>query len=240
MLLPWQLRLVRIQWLTGPWDTPRSLRWCLPLVIPHPELTEPPIPPHPPPCPGLLPTLQLLPQGAHSLVCTATYVTPDGERRVQGQAFSFTAANPLIVRTKVRRAATTCGGWVQVQRRNPSHPTSSPKTTCNAMRARAAPSPACRTAPPHPPSPSHLQQRTVGDAVLLEASLENATRAPMLLDAISFFTLPPWSAERIGGGGAATLPPPPAGSSSGAAAEAGPLRCATVRCWQVRAGCCSL
>lgn len=42
-----------------------------------------------------------LPQGAHSLVCSATYVTPDGERRVQGQAFSFTAANPLVVRTKV-------------------------------------------------------------------------------------------------------------------------------------------
>ncbi len=42
-----------------------------------------------------------LPQGTHSLVCSATYVTPDGERRVQGQAFSFTAANPLVVRTKV-------------------------------------------------------------------------------------------------------------------------------------------
>ncbi|KAI7836638.1 hypothetical protein COHA_009523 [Chlorella ohadii] len=104
--------------------------------------------------------------GTHSLVCSATYVTPDGERRVQGQAFSFTAANPLVVRTK---------------------------------------------------------QRTVGDAVLLEASLENATRAPMLLDAISFFPSPPWAAERIGGGGAATLPPPAQTTGGSAAAQAGPL-----------------
>ncbi|PRW59506.1 trafficking particle complex subunit 13-like [Chlorella sorokiniana] len=104
--------------------------------------------------------------GAHSLVCSATYVTRDGERRVQGQAFSFTAANPLVVRTK---------------------------------------------------------QRTVGDAVLLEASLENATRAPMLLDAITFFPSAPWATERIGGGGAATLPPPSTAAGGGADAEAGPL-----------------
>ena len=75
------------------------------------------------------------------------------------------------------------------------------------------------------PRPLVPQQRTVGDAVLLEASLENATRAPMLLDAISFFPSPPWAAERIGGGGAATLPPPAQTTGGSAAAQAGPLRC---------------
>lgn len=86
--------------------------------------------------------------------------------------------------------------------------------------------------------PPPLQQRTVGDAVLLEASLENATRAPMVLDAISFFPSPPWAAERIGDGGAAALPPPPADGGS-AAAEAGPLRCAAALCWSsLLLGCC--
>lgn len=86
--------------------------------------------------------------------------------------------------------------------------------------------------------PALLQQRTVGDAVLLEASLENATRAPMLLDAISFFPSPPWAAERIGDGGAAALPPPPADGGS-AAAEAGPLRCAAALCGHsLLLGCC--
>lgn len=51
----------------------------------------------PPRCPDA-------PQGAHSLVCSATYFTPGSERRMQAQAFNFSAANPLVVRTKVGRA----------------------------------------------------------------------------------------------------------------------------------------
>lgn len=40
-------------------------------------------------------------QGTHSLTCTATFTLPEGERMQQAQAFSFNAANPLVVRTKV-------------------------------------------------------------------------------------------------------------------------------------------
>ena len=43
--------------------------------------------------------------GAHTLVCSAQYVDADGERRYLPQYFKFNAANPLAVRTKVRRCA---------------------------------------------------------------------------------------------------------------------------------------
>lgn len=105
---------------------------------------------------------------------------------------------------------------------------------------------ACQCAAPHPTqlfialpkrsSPpaqcSVLQQRQVGELVLLEATLENATKASMLLDTVTLLPSPPWAAERIGGGGASALPSPvtaaAAGTAAGAAADpdAGPLRCA--------------
>ena len=44
------------------------------------------------------------------------------------------------------------------------------------------------------------QQRLVGDTVLLEAALENATREAMLLDTITFLPAPAYTAERIAGG----------------------------------------
>lgn len=66
------------------------------------------------------------------------------------------------------------------------------------------------------------QQRQVGEAVLLEASLENATKAPMLVDSVTFMPTPPWAAERIGGGGAAALQPPvPAAPGAALAATVG-------------------
>ncbi len=58
-----------------------------------------------------------------------------------------------------------------------------------------------------------MQQRQVGEAVLLEAALENATRDPMLLDTVTFLPSPGYTAERIGGG-----------SSVAAEGSAGPLR----------------
>jgi hypothetical protein len=42
-------------------------------------------------------------QSAHSLTCTASYATAEGERRLQAQAFTFSSLNPLVVRTKVPR-----------------------------------------------------------------------------------------------------------------------------------------
>ncbi|KAL4458792.1 hypothetical protein ABPG75_013657 [Micractinium tetrahymenae] len=105
--------------------------------------------------------------GNHSLTCTATFTLPDGERRQQAQAFSFSAANPLVVRTK---------------------------------------------------------QRHVGEAVFLEAALENATRDPMLLDTVTFLPSPGYAAERIGGGGASSGPSSGAAAAAEAAwATAGPL-----------------
>lgn len=62
--------------------------------------------------------------------------------------------------------------------------------------------------------------------MLLEATLENATKAGMLLDTVTFLPSPPWAAERIGGGGASAIPPAPAGGSPGAGtAPGGTLRC---------------
>ena len=66
--------------------------------------------------------------------------------------------------------------------------------------------------------------------VLLEATLENATKAPMLLDAITFFPGPAFTADRIGGGGASTLPAARPGAAP--ATGDGPLRCARVCCWR--------
>lgn len=97
----------------------------------------------------------------------------------------------------------------------------------------------------HAPAALHLlprvpQQRQVGEVVLLEASLENATKAPMLIDTITFMPSPPWAVERIGSGGAGSLPAPvpaPEGAAPaavGAAAadkDAGPLRWAAGRWW---------
>lgn len=52
------------------------------------------------------------------------------------------------------------------------------------------------------------QQRQVGDVVLLEASLENATRAPMLLESITFLPTPAYTAQCVcGGGGGAEAGP---------------------------------
>ena len=45
--------------------------------------------------------------GQHTLTCSASYVLPDGERRVLPQSFKFTSSNPLSVRTKVA-FATSC------------------------------------------------------------------------------------------------------------------------------------
>lgn len=39
--------------------------------------------------------------GPHTLSCSAAYAAPDGERGYDSQAFQFTAANPMVVRTKV-------------------------------------------------------------------------------------------------------------------------------------------
>ena len=39
--------------------------------------------------------------GAHTLVCSTVYTTPEGERKFLPQYFKFSAANPLSVRTKV-------------------------------------------------------------------------------------------------------------------------------------------
>ena len=41
--------------------------------------------------------------GQHTLICSAAYTTVEGERRFLPQYFKFTSANPLSVRTKVRR-----------------------------------------------------------------------------------------------------------------------------------------
>jgi hypothetical protein len=54
--------------------------------------------------------------------------------------------------------------------------------------------------------------------MLLEATLENATQAPMLLDAVTFLPSPAYSAERIGATGPQLLG---AGTEGG---TAGPLR----------------
>eukprot|EP00271_Cylindrocystis_brebissonii_P015586 TRINITY_DN38520_c0_g1_i1.p1 TRINITY_DN38520_c0_g1~~TRINITY_DN38520_c0_g1_i1.p1 ORF type:complete len:454 (-),score=82.78 TRINITY_DN38520_c0_g1_i1:56-1417(-) len=40
--------------------------------------------------------------GAHTLVCSATYIDPNGEQKFLPQYFKFVASNPLSVRTKVR------------------------------------------------------------------------------------------------------------------------------------------
>jgi hypothetical protein len=60
------------------------------------------------------------PQGNHTLTCTASYGLAD-ERRLQGQAFSFTALNPLVVRTKVLRSRLLLqllpAGWMGAFRR---------------------------------------------------------------------------------------------------------------------------
>jgi hypothetical protein len=61
------------------------------------------------------------------------------------------------------------------------------------------------------------QQRQVGDSVLLEASLENATRAPMLLEGVTFLPTPAYTAHRVGG--------------SGGACESGPLGCVEGGMW---------
>jgi hypothetical protein len=49
--------------------------------------------------------------GAHTLICSATYTDPDGDRKHLPQYFKFLASNPLSVRTKVgclRRHAIPC------------------------------------------------------------------------------------------------------------------------------------
>lgn len=95
--------------------------------------------------------------------------------------------------------------------------------TCFTCRSAEPPTP--RLCPPRP----LRQQRTVGEAVLLEATLENATRAPMQLDAVTFFPTPPWAAERVEGGGVSSLPPPGVAGAPGA--EVGPLRCVPAFCY---------
>jgi hypothetical protein len=73
-----------------------------------------------------------------------------------------------------------------------------------------------RVGPAHACLPACLQQRQVGKATLLEATLENATAAPMLLEAVTFFPGPAFSEERI--------PQNTAGPAALAPGE-GPLRC---------------
>lgn len=42
--------------------------------------------------------------GQHTLICSVSYVTAEGERRFLPQYFKFTSSNPLSVRTKVSGA----------------------------------------------------------------------------------------------------------------------------------------
>lgn len=46
--------------------------------------------------------------GPHTLTCSSFYTAPDGERHYLPQVFRFTTANPMVVRTKVRRGG-RCG-----------------------------------------------------------------------------------------------------------------------------------
>ena len=54
-----------------------------------------------------------------------------------------------------------------------------------------------------------MQQRAVGEALFLEATLENRTKAPMLLDAVRFAATEPYAAERVDPPAACEPPPGP-------------------------------
>lgn len=155
----------------------------------------------------------LLPPGQplahlHSHLCAARWRAPAA------------GAGLLLQRSQPAGGADQGGqraGWTV--RQGPSTPGSRPRLP---MRQPCLP-PTCRGGPLtferpfHSPHPNLglpcMQQRQVGEAVLLEAALENATRDPMLLDTVTFLPSPGYTAERIGGG-----------SSVAAEGSAGPLR----------------
>lgn len=73
--------------------------------------------------------------GPHTLVCSAAYVDADGERRYLPQYFKFNAANPLAVRTKVRKRASVRS---RAQCRSSLHPTHRARPTRPAPAAAHA------------------------------------------------------------------------------------------------------
>jgi hypothetical protein len=142
--------------------------------------------------------------GPHTLSCAAAWAGADGERAYDSQAFRFTVANPVVVRTKVGAGAAAarplCGTCLCVLAR---------RTHVFCRRAVLTPrraAPRCRFVP--------LQHRLVAQDVLLEATLENRTKAPMLLDAVRLVPAPPYTAQTLD---------PPAPAAAAAAPGAGPL-----------------
>ena len=92
--------------------------------------------------------------GRHTLVAAASYTVPaTGERRHLSQYFSFSAAAPLGVRTKVRPA-----------------PTVATRATATGMGTTGKSSSSVSPPPPLPPRP----------AVLVEATIDNSRRGQCL------------------------------------------------------------